>query len=126
MKVYAVFSGEYDEWDIEGVYSTMERAEHAKRLFGPRGSDIIEIELDETPPHPDGMLQFSVVLDERKNFAGIEEESCSVVHRFPFSVYLSGKFRVIEKIKYFTFRIFAKDEEDAKEKALAMFDQFVT
>lgn len=125
MKVYAVFSGEYDEWDIEGVYSTMELAEHAKRLFGPRSSDIIEIDLDEMPSHPDGMLPFSVVLDERKNFAGIEQESCAVVFRFPFSEYKSGRFRVIEKIRYFTFRLFAKDEEDAKEKALAMFNEFV-
>ena len=54
MKVYAIMSGEYDDYDIEGVYSTIETAEIAlSHCPKSRGPFILKppFEVDGEPTH---------------------------------------------------------------------------
>jgi hypothetical protein len=58
-KIYVVTDGSYSDYGIKAVFSTMEKAEEAKRLFGSTNA-IEEYELDALPDHPIGMLLYSV------------------------------------------------------------------
>lgn len=62
MKVHLVSRGHYSDYSIYGVYSTAEKSEYAKKLFAS-DNDIEEMELDEIPQHPPGMLYWEVLMD---------------------------------------------------------------
>ena len=57
--IYLVTDGSYSDYRVLGVYSTKEKAEHAKRLFAA-DNEIEEYELDATPDSPPGMLAYQV------------------------------------------------------------------
>ena len=57
--IYLVTNGSYSDYHVLGVYSTKEKAEHAKRLFAS-DNGIWEYELDGIPDSPPGMLAYHV------------------------------------------------------------------
>jgi len=57
--IYLVTDGSYSDYCVLGVYSTKEKAEHAKRLFAA-DNGIEEYGLDATPDSPPGMLAYQV------------------------------------------------------------------
>ena len=58
-KVYVVTDGYYSDYHVLGVYSSMEKAEHAKLLYAA-DNDIGEYYLDEVPVSPPGLLAYHV------------------------------------------------------------------
>lgn len=62
MIVYLVTDGEYSDYRVKGVASTMEIAEEMKKLNGAL-NDIEEYNMDELPPHPAGMYHYRVPMD---------------------------------------------------------------
>ncbi len=67
MKVYLVTTGCYSDYKVAGVYSTMKKAELARKLAGHDANPIDEFELDAIPEHPPGMLLFGVKMDKDGN-----------------------------------------------------------
>jgi hypothetical protein len=57
--IYLVTNGSYSDYCVLGVYSTKEKAEHAKRLFAA-DNGIDEYGLDAIPDSPPGMLAYQV------------------------------------------------------------------
>lgn len=62
--LYLVTTGDYSDYEVRGVFSTPEKAEHAKRLWD--GNDIETIVLDALPEHPEGMYPFYVSISPLK------------------------------------------------------------
>ncbi len=62
MKIYFVERGSYSDYSVVGVYSTLALAERAKALYC--ADEITERELDAMPVAPEGMLLYSVVMDQ--------------------------------------------------------------
>jgi len=75
MKLYMVTDGDYSDYRVEGIYSTREKAEYAKRLFHAL-NDIEEIELDDIPDHPRGMLYYVVIMDKEGNTEEVSVRDC--------------------------------------------------
>lgn len=63
MKLFLVADGDYSEYHVCGIFSTIEKAEHAKKWFDSN-QDIEEIEVDELPDHPEGMFWYSFYMKE--------------------------------------------------------------
>jgi hypothetical protein len=59
MIIYIVSDGSYSDYEIEGIYSTREKAEEAKVLFNA-DNDIEEREVDAIPAHPVGLLPWTI------------------------------------------------------------------
>ena len=59
MTIYIVTDGDYSDYSIRGVFSTKEKAEHAKAFYNSR-NDLEEYEVDSLPEHPEGMFWFGV------------------------------------------------------------------
>jgi len=57
--VYLVTDGEYSDYQILGIYSTREKAEHAKELWNAK-NEIEEFKLDEMLECPPGMRAWTV------------------------------------------------------------------
>lgn len=79
MIVYIVTSGDYSDYHIEGVYSTMEKAEDASKLHASENS-IAQWGVDETEQHPDGLYYFSVYIDKDGNSDGGKNVSFTYAH----------------------------------------------
>ncbi len=62
MKIFLVSSGSYSDRATDGLYSTMEKAEEAKKLFNA-DNDIEEWELDAAPEHPPGLYRHQVKMN---------------------------------------------------------------
>lgn len=60
--IYVLTEGDYSDYHIIGVYSSMELANEAKVLY-PK-SRIEEYNLDIIPEHPPGMVAWIVEIDE--------------------------------------------------------------
>lgn len=58
MTVYIVTSGSYSDYHINGVFSTLEKAEDAKKVLD--GDSIEGYEMDFIPEHPCGHIRFFV------------------------------------------------------------------
>jgi hypothetical protein len=69
--VFVVIGGEYDDWSIEGGYTTKEKAEEMSKLAG--GAYVREIELDTYPEHPEGTYLYQV---EMKKTGEVLEVMC--------------------------------------------------
>lgn len=72
--IYAVTDGDYSDYRILGLYSTIEKAERAKKLFAAH-NDIDEWSVDKEPDGvPAGMFRYSVRMykDGRVESANIE------------------------------------------------------
>jgi hypothetical protein len=101
MKVYVVATGEYSDYRVRAVCSTMERAEQAMGLYAKDDDDenpILEFDVDYVPPHPKGCRLYSIRLRQNGDVhsaggANIEDEGpisdpkCSVFpyRRLPFT-----------------------------------------
>ena len=62
MKLYMVTDGRYSDYRVLGIFSTQEKADRAVQLYASE-NDIEEIELDEMPEAPKGMLYYLVRMD---------------------------------------------------------------
>lgn len=62
MDLYMVTSGQYSAYDVCGIYSTLEKAEHAKKFFCT-DNDIETIVLDGLPKHPDNTFLYCVTMN---------------------------------------------------------------
>lgn len=76
-KIYLVSEGSYSDYHICGVYSTKEKAEEAKKLFGS-GSDIEEHDLDAIPDHPQGLYLYEVRMMQNGNCNKPETIDCGM------------------------------------------------
>jgi len=61
--VFMVSSGSYSDYGVDGIYSTRELAEEAKKRFGS-DNDIEEIEQDAMPSLNDGLYAWEVYFDD--------------------------------------------------------------
>lgn len=101
MTLYVLTSGEYSSYHINGIFSTLEKAEYAKRLLC--ACDIEEWELDELPDHPPGLLHFWVRMDmDGNNLCYGQDANFSAPDWEP------GRYR-----KYIAFHMWAKDQQHA-------------
>ena len=66
MKVYMVTDGKYSDYSVDGIYSTMKKAELAKKLYDS-SNEIVEMEVDHYPDHPEGMFYYKVRMDSAGN-----------------------------------------------------------
>ena len=101
MKIYAVSTGRYSDYRIEGIYSTKEKAQEAHCLYAA-DNDIEEYELDAMPEHPPGMLHYFVKMDEQGNASFVEIRSAEHMPNFDWSPYGDNK--------NVGFNVWAKDE----------------
>jgi hypothetical protein len=82
MKVYLISDGEYSDYKVRCICSTLEKAEYAKKFYA---AYIGEYELDELPEHPQGMFLHEVVMDEGGNALSsnrISGDNCLVVDQY--------------------------------------------
>ena len=68
--LFLVSTGEYSNYCIRGIFSTIEKAEYAKKLW-QSANDIDEMILDELPEHPLNTLRFLVYM-EKDGTANVE------------------------------------------------------
>jgi hypothetical protein len=59
--IYLVSDGNYSDYSVLGLYSTMEKAQYARTLYAAENG-IEKIELDDLPPHPVGELAWGVMI----------------------------------------------------------------
>ena len=64
-KIYLITDGEYSDYRIYGVYSTLEKAEQARRLFAIQNA-VEEWDLDNIPDHPQDCIRFCVGMERDK------------------------------------------------------------
>lgn len=116
MKVYIVGDGVYSDYGIRGIFSTKEKAMHAKE-FWHTDIDIEEIELDSLPEHPLGCFMFQVLMDRngcfihpnRGAYSGFPDsgvQRCSPDDRW-------GDSRCTALKDHWVFWVWARDEKHA-------------
>lgn len=117
MQVYLLTSGEYDDYQIQGAFASMEDAKRAKVLWGfdqDESAQVEELEvlaIPELPKH--GKVPFTVKIHAKeehpvyvfKGWVGIN----SVEEGYSFSE------------DAYRFYVYAQNEEDAKKKAISYF-----
>ena len=105
MKVFIVSSGSYSDYHILGIYSTREKAEHAKKLYAS-DNEIEEFNLDEIPNVPPGLFLYGVHMNKNGDVkeAKITYAADEYLEWHPFSGY--GEPVVC-------FNVFAEDEAHA-------------
>ena len=104
MKVFAVTTGEYSAYCVEGIYSTLENAEKAHRMFASENR-IVEYEVDAIPDHPPGMLYYLVEMDVNGNTDRVKQCNVCEFHGWNGIPTPSGR--------YVGFDVWAKDETHA-------------
>lgn len=62
MKLFVVTDGDYSNYRVLGIYSTLEKAEEAKLLYNSNNDIDLDYELDKLPDHPPGLLRFDVYM----------------------------------------------------------------
>lgn len=65
-KAYLVTDGSYSDYRVLGVYSTAEKAAHAKKLYAA-DNEFVEIEIDALPDSPPGLFYYLVAMDVEGN-----------------------------------------------------------
>ena len=108
MKVYMVTAGQYSDYSVLGIYSTMEKAEHARDLMNA-DNDIDEHEMDWLPDHPKGLRYFGLKMDVDGNTDGIYRQDFRGTLLEDFSV----NWCPWGKSKQAIFKCWAKDEKHA-------------
>lgn len=73
-KVYLVTAGEYSDYHLCSVHSSIEKAESAKKLFDSE-NDIEEFEIDVLPDHPEGHFPYCVFMDEEGDSSSVVRQS---------------------------------------------------
>lgn len=79
MKLFQVDDGDYSDYHVCGIFSTREKAEHAKKFY-QADRDISEIEVDALPPHPKGMFWHSVQMNREGNTFAVKIENGKYSH----------------------------------------------
>ena len=105
-KVFMVSRGDYSDYHVCCICSTMEKAEEAKKYYA--ADRIDEYLLDAIPKHPDGMYWYRVKMDEGGNTSevGIRDgDDAEALHAVEYRYYGDGK--------HVCFYMFAKDEQHA-------------
>ena len=68
--IYLVSDGEYSDYTVFGLYSTLEKAKQAQELYD--AGYIEEFELDHFPPHPPGELLWGVWMKDSGDIKTVE------------------------------------------------------
>lgn len=89
LKIYMVTDGSYSDYHVIGVYSTKELAEKVKEIHDAR-NDIDELNLDEMPDVPPGLLGWSLEMLESGDVlrvwrSGVIKEEEKFAYWRPFS-----------------------------------------
>lgn len=105
-KIYLVTEGSYSDYRVLGVYSSVEKAEHAKLLY-VADNDIEEYELDAVPESPPGLLAYVVLMEISGDVKRLWQESVAGFKSrwHPEDLYGS------DPVAWF--RIWARDEQHA-------------
>lgn len=74
MKIYLVTDGNYSDYKVLCVCSTMEKAMEAKRLYDAY-NEIEEFNLDFLPDHPRGMFLYFIKMDLNGNVEICRQQS---------------------------------------------------
>lgn len=73
-KVYLVTDGDYSDYHVLGVFSSREKADHAKRLYAAC-NNVEEYELDAVPESPPGLLAYVVLMEISGDVKDLWQES---------------------------------------------------
>lgn len=115
--LYMVTDGCYSDYRICGIYSTPEKAAHAKLLFNA-DNEIEEIELDAVPSTPPGLLPWNVKMDKNGNTDRVYRDSAETSPSYEWAPYGDAY------ASFVLFRIWARDEDHAikiaNEKRVAL------
>ena len=103
-KLYLVAAGEYSDYHLCGIYSTLDKAEYAKKLYD--ANEIEEYTLDEIPAHPKGMLLYSVAMKPDGNDSRVYQRDASEAED-------AYEWKSYGKSERFEFQMWARDEEHA-------------
>lgn len=106
MKLFMVADGDYSDYHVCGIYTTMKKAEEAKEYYAA-DYGIQEIEADAIPDHPKGMLLYEVDMEINGYVQDTRRRDCSDKPHFGAQkdYYLSDDYGV--------FIMWAKDEQHA-------------
>ena len=74
MELFLVTDGDYSDYHVCGIFSTIEKAEHAKKWFAA-DNEVKKITVDELPDHPEGMFWYSVYMKENGDTIKVEINS---------------------------------------------------
>ena len=104
--IYLVTNGSYSDYCVLGVYSTKEKAEHAKRLFAA-DNGVEEYKLDAIPDSPPGLLAYHVSMLVSGDVKDVWQDT---VEGFESSWYVSPQWGADVTVM---FRVWARDIEHA-------------
>jgi hypothetical protein len=110
--IYLVSDGEYSDYSVYGLYSTLEKAKQAQELYA--ANYIEEFELDHLPPHPPGELLWCVHMKDNGGVQLIERETAPEQFE-PSCIYnnlLDGYYPDLRTIGNIL-RIWARDQDHA-------------
>lgn len=117
MKVYLLFSGEYEDEQLHGCFASREDAERARFLLalGAEG-DIQEWDVVKIPPLPnlEGKYPFKVSVHTNVNFPIYVEKGWENISALSS---VEEAYNFCQNTERHEFYIFAFNEEDAKQKA---------
>ena len=103
--IYVVTDGDYSDYHIRGMYSTLEKAEYAKKLLAAR-NDVETFEIDAIVQAPKGMFFFRVGMDEKGECNFVELQNASYRPDFDWQPYGGSSNLVV-------FYMWANDEKHA-------------
>ena len=121
MKVYLLFSGEYEDEQLHGVFASLEDAERAKFLLGVDDGDIQEWEVKSIPPLPklEGKYPFKVSIHSNREYPiYVEKGWDDYVSSLPS---VEETYTFSQDTQRYEFYIFASSLSDAKKIALTKF-----
>lgn len=119
MKVYLLFSGEYEDEQLHGCFASREDAERARFLLAlDTEGDIQEWDVTKIPPLPDlkGKYPFKISIHTNLNFPIYVEKGWENVVSSLSSVEETYTFS--QDTQRYEFYIFASNKQDAQEKAM--------
>ena len=117
MKVYLLFSGEYEDTQLHGCFASREDAERARFLLAVATADIQEWDVTKIPPLPnlEGKYPFKVSIHTNLNFPIYVEKGWENVSSLSSA---EESYNFCQNTERHEFYIFASNKEDAQEKAM--------
>lgn len=122
--IYVLTEGDYSDYHIVTLYSTLELAEEAQKLCPE--SNIEEYKLDsEIPDHPQGLFGWSVTIDAEGNTIRSSYQEDVISRPFePQEKYYENHYSNSNTTSLFVVRCWARDKEHAEKIALDKYYQF--
>lgn len=122
--IYVLTEGDYSDYRIVALYSTLELAEEAQKLCPD--SIIEEYKLDsEIPDHPQDLFGWSVTIDVEDNTIRSTYQEDVISRPFePQENYYENRYLSSNTPPLFVVKCWARDQEHAEKIALDKFYQF--